>query len=94
MKKYKGMYIVRPDLTEEQYAKVVEEMNLLFTNNGSEILEVSIWGMKEMAYEIQDFRRGYYVVFTTNATVEAVNEYNRIAVIREDIIRHIIVNDA
>lgn len=93
MNKYKGMYIVRPDLTEDQYKVVVEEMNKIFTDNGSEILTVDLWGMRDMAYEINDFRKGYYVVFTVNATPISITEYDRIANIREDVIRHIIVRD-
>lgn len=93
MKKYKGMYIIRPDLTEDQYKQTIEEMNKIIVDNGGEILGVDVWGMKEMAYEINDFRKGYYVVFVANASTKAVSEYNRIANIREDIIRHIIVRD-
>lgn len=93
MNKYKGMYIIRPDLTEDQFKSVIDEMNKVFTDNGGEILGVDLWGMRDMAYEINDFRKGYYVVFTTNASPVAVAEYDRIANIREDIIRHIIVKD-
>lgn len=93
MNKYKGMYIIRPDLTEDQFKSVIDEMNKVFTDNGGEILGVDVWGMRDMAYEINDFRKGYYVVFTTNASPVAVAEYDRIANIREDIIRHIIVKD-
>jgi small subunit ribosomal protein S6 len=93
MKKYKGMYIIRPDLTEDQYKQTIEEMNKIIVDNGGEILGVDVWGMKEMAYEINDFRKGYYVVFVANASTKAVSEYDRIANIREDIIRHIIVRD-
>lgn len=93
MKQYQGMYIIRPDLTEEQYQTIIEEMNQLFTSHDSEVLEVKIWGMRELAYEINDFKKGYYVLFKVNATVDAINEYNRIAIIREYIIRHIIVNE-
>ena len=91
MRNYKGMYIIKPDLTEDKIKVVVEEINKIFTDNGSEILSVNEWGLKDMAYEIQDYRKGYYVVFTASATPVAVEEYNRIANIREDIIRHIIV---
>jgi small subunit ribosomal protein S6 len=93
MNKYKGMYIIRPDLTEDQFKSVIDEMNKVFTENGGEILGVDVWGMRDMAYEINDFRKGYYVVFTTNASPVAVAEYDRISNIREDIIRHIIVRD-
>lgn len=93
MNKYKGMYIVRPDLAEDQYKQAIEDMNKVIVDNGGEILGVDVWGMRDMAYEIKDFRKGYYVVFTANASPKALSEYDRICNIREDIIRHIIIKD-
>ena len=93
MKLYKGMYIIRPDLTEEQYKVVIEEINKIFTDNGSAVTKLDIWGMRDLAYEINDFRKGFYVVFLAEATSVAVAEYDRLANIREDIIRHIIVKE-
>lgn len=93
MNKYKGMYIVRPDLTEERYAQVVEEINKIFTDNASTVDSVDVWGLKDMAYEINDFKKGYYVVFIATASPEALLEYDRITNIKEDIIRHIIVKE-
>lgn len=93
MRQYKGMYIIRPDLTEEQTKNVVAEVNQLFADNNATVLKVDEWGLKDLAYEINDFKKGYYVVFDVNAEPEAVQEFNRIANIREDIIRHIIVRE-
>lgn len=93
MKKYLAMYIIKPELTEENYKTIIEEMNKIFTDNNSEVVSVKEWGLKDMAYEINDFRRGYYVLVNVNATPEAITEYNRISNIREDIIRHIVVLD-
>ncbi len=93
MKQYKGMYIIRPDLTEEQYKLVIEEINKIFTDNQSTVTKVDVWGLRELAYEINDFKKGYYVVFLVDATAMAVAEYTRLANIREDIIRHIIIKE-
>ncbi|MDD3382083.1 MAG: 30S ribosomal protein S6 [Bacilli bacterium] len=102
MTEYLGMYIIRPkDLNEEMVEAVLADINKIFTDNGSEILEVNQWGMKDFAYEIQQadekgltkYRRGYYVKFKANATTEAVNEFTRVCNIREDILRHIIVKN-
>ena len=49
--------------------------------------------MRDLAYEIEGFRKGFYVVFLVDATPVAVAEYDRLANIREDIIRHIIVKE-
>ena len=94
MKKYEVMYIVRSTLEAEAVAKEVKSVNEIFTNNGSKVLEVNEWGLRELAYEIEKMRKGYYVVLTVEATVEAVNEFNRLARINENIIRYIVVNAA
>jgi len=91
MKEYTGMYIIRPTLTEDGYKDVISEMKKIFLDLDSQILEVKEWGMKDTAYEIEDFRKGYYVLFKVNATLEAVLEYDRVCNIREDIMRHILV---
>lgn len=93
MKKYLGMYIIRPDFTEEQIKATIEEINGLFTSKGGEILSVEEWGLKELAYEINDLNKGYYVKFFANAEPESVSEFDRICNIREGIIRHILVKD-
>lgn len=93
MKKYLGMYIIRPDFTEDQINSTIEEINKIFTDNGGEILEVNKWGLRDLAYEINDFAKGYYVKFFVNANNEAVLEYDRICNIKEEIIRHILVKD-
>lgn len=93
MKVYTGMFIVQPNLTEEAYDAVVKDIEKLFTDLNSNVLEVKKWGMRDLAYEINDFKKGYYVVFKVEATPEAVKEYDRVCNIREDVIRHILVKD-
>ena len=93
MKKYTGMYILKPTLTEEEIKANVEELNALFTSRGGEILSEEEWGLKELAYEINDFSKGYYVKFTVNANNEAAPEYDRICNTKETVIRHIFVKE-
>jgi small subunit ribosomal protein S6 len=93
MRKYTGMYILKPTLTEEQIKSLVAELNDIFTTRGGEILSEEEWGLKDLAYEINDFAKGYYVKFAVNANNEAVAEYDRICNIKEDVIRHILVRD-
>ena len=93
MKTYTGMYIIRPTLTEDGFKAVVAEINNLFVEKGGKVLEVAEWGVKDLAYEINDFKKGYYVKFVVEANNEAVAEYDRICNIKEYIIRHILVRD-
>ena len=91
MKKYEGMYIIRPEVEEEARKALLEEINNAFTANGSTVDSVNEWGLRELAYEIAKCTKGYYVLLNVTATVEAVNEFTRLANIKENIIRHIVV---
>ena len=91
MKKYEVMYIIRPEVEEEARKALIEEINASFAANASTVDKVDEWGIRDLAYEINKCRKGYYVLLNVNATVEAVNEFNRLANIKETIIRHIVV---
>lgn len=91
MKKYEVMYIIRPTLEESDRNNLIAEVNKVFSDNGSTVLEVKEWGLRELAYEIEKETKGYYVLLNVEATVEAVNEFTRVANLNESIIRHIVV---
>ncbi len=93
MKKYEIMYIVRANLDQESTKKVIADVNAIFTNNGSEVLEMKEWGLRELAYEIERARKGYYVWALVNATPVAISEFNRILGYSEDVIRFMAVVD-
>ena len=91
MRKYEIMYIVRPNLEEEGRKAVITNFQNMFTNMGAEIVETKEWGMRDLAYAIEDFTKGYYVVMTVNSSIEAKNEFDRLAKFSDDILRHMIV---
>ncbi len=92
MRRYEIMYIIRPNLEDGVRNELIQEFNKLLTDLGSTDLKVDEWGLRDLAYEIADVKKGYYVVLDVVASVEAVNELGRIMKIRENVIRHIIVN--
>jgi small subunit ribosomal protein S6 len=85
------MYIIRPNIEEEGKKALVERFNEILTSNGAEIIESKEWGKRRLAYEIEDFREGFYQIVKVNADSKAIDEYTRLANINEDIIRHIAV---
>lgn len=93
MTKYEVMYIVRPTVEGEDLKKVINDINNIFTSRGSKINETKELGLKDLAYEIEGFKKGFYVWMSVEANNDAVNEYNRVVRINENIIRDIIVND-
>lgn len=93
MRKYEIMYIIRPTVLEDDRKNLISELNDVFTSRGGEILEQDEWGMRDLAYEIQKHRKGYYVVLSVMCNDEARAEFDRLARIKEDLIRHLIIRD-
>ncbi len=91
MRKYEIMYILRSNLEQEAIKAEVEAAKNIITSNNSKVVDVKEWGLRELAYEIEHNKKGYYVVMNVEATKEAINEFNRIAGYSEKIIRHIVV---
>ena len=91
MRKYEIMFIVRPTVGEDELKKVVTNFSGILTNNGASITETKDMGQREFAYEIKDFKSGYYYVINLEASDDkAIKEFDRLALISNDIVRHLI----
>ena len=90
MRQYELILIVQPDLEEEATSEVIERVKSMITDNGGEILKTDLWGTKQLAYEIQDFRQGYYVYMEVEFTPEFGNELKQNLRYVEPIIRHML----
>ncbi len=93
MKNYEIMYIIRPTVEEGPRKELVKEVNEIFTAFDSKVASTEELGVKELAYEIDKHKTGFYVLLKVEATNDAVNEFNRKVKINENIIRYIVVND-
>lgn len=92
MRKYELMYIIRTDLEQEAVDATVEKIQAII-NNGGEIESHEVLGKRRLAYEINKYRDGIYVLVKFNATPEIVAELDRVIRITDEVIRHLIVND-
>ncbi|MUV37929.1 30S ribosomal protein S6, chloroplastic [Lentibacillus sp. JNUCC-1] len=93
MKKYEIMYIIRPDMEEEAQTALIERFNKVLTDNGAEVEKVDDKGKKRLAYEINDYRDGHYVVINFSGDENAINEFDRQAKFTDDIIRHMAIRE-
>lgn len=88
------MFIVRPTLTEEEIKKTIKDFGGILTKNGAKIVNEKDMGQRELAYEIKDFKSGYYYVYNIEAKDDkAIKEFDRLALISKDIIRHLITRE-
>jgi len=91
MRNYEIMFIVRPTLSEEETKKVITDFKKVLTDNGAAITGETEMGQRELAYEIKKFKSGFYYVLEVEAGDDkAIKEFDRLALISGDVIRHLI----
>ena len=85
MRDYEVVYILRPSITEDQAAGKLEKFHALATRLGeSEVVAVDHWGVRQLAYEIDDQSQGYYVVAHFTAEPAALAEFEQLALARRN----------
>ena len=87
---YEAVYILDPTLGEEATAALVEKFKTLVENNGT-LAEVDEWGKRHMAYPINDFTEGYYVLMTFSSAPAFHQELDRIFRITDGVMRSLII---
>ncbi len=91
MNNYEIMFILRPTLSEEEIGQSVDKYKKILEDNGGKVLDVKKTGQQELAYEIKKFKTGYYYLFLVEAKDDlATKEFDRVSLISDDIIRHLI----
>ncbi len=93
--KYEIMYIIRPNIDEEAKTALIERFDAILKDNGAEVIESKDWEKRRLAYEMNGYREGIYhiVKVSSPSSATAVNEFDRLAKINDDIIRHMIVKE-
>jgi small subunit ribosomal protein S6 len=86
---YEMTYILNPVLDEEKFSEIVEYVNKLITDNGGEITEVDEWGVKKLAYDIDNKGTGYYVNLYFTATPNVIEQVEKNMRIHDDIMRYL-----
>ena len=93
MNKYEIMFIVRPDVEEETRKEAVKSLEKSLTENNATITLSKELGQKEFAYEIKKFKSGYYYLYNVESNTDAsIKEFDRVAGIDENIVRHLVLN--
>jgi small subunit ribosomal protein S6 len=86
------MLIFKPDLADEVIAEIKERLQKIIADfEGEFIEEVTGWGKRRLAYNIDDYAEGIYLLWRFNGGAATVEELDRVIKISDKIIRHIIV---
>ena len=87
---YEAVYILNPDLNEEQIAALVERFKSVVEANGT-VTEIDEWGKRRLAYPINYKTEGYYVLVNYTAEASVPKEIERNLQISDSILRYLTV---
>jgi small subunit ribosomal protein S6 len=77
MRIYEELFIVKPDAPDEEVDQFVEQLRTHLTNAGANVDKVEKWGKRRLAYRVDKYREGAYVLFQFSAGPESVKELER-----------------
>lgn len=92
VREYELMYIVRPDIEEEQIRATMEAVQSIIESQGGEVRRTVPWGRRRLAYEIQKLRDGHYVLVEMTLDGSKVKEVDRALRLHDNVIRHLITH--
>ncbi len=92
MRHYEAMYIVDPEIADEDIDGILEKYKKVVTDGGGTVTEASKWdkGRRQLAYEINKKREGIYLIMLFEADSEVPKELERIFRINDEVMRYIV----
>ena len=88
--KYETVFIIDPSLSEESIHALRDKFTGLIGENGT-LGQVDEWGKRRLAYPINDFNEGYYVLVNFESAPDFPAELDRIYKITDGIMRCLII---
>ena len=77
MRIYEELFIAKPDAPDEEVDQFVEQLRTQLTTAGATVDKVDKWGKRRLAYKVDKYREGTYVLFQFTAGPETVKELER-----------------
>jgi small subunit ribosomal protein S6 len=88
---YETLVIVNPEVGDGEIAKTIDIVQDVIVSGGGTILKIEKWGKRQLAYEIQRKREGYYVLLYFKAPTDALVELNRRFKLTDAILRSMVL---
>ena len=87
MKTYELLTIFKPNLDAEEVDKAVEALNKTVVDFGGKVESTDKTGRKKLAYDIENFRDGFFVTTELSLPAEKVAEFKRQLRLNDSILR-------
>ena len=91
MRSYELVFIVHPEADEDSLSSVIERVSHLIEREGGKVTKTDSWGLRRLAYPIQDQREGQYVLMVCELNPQSVRALEISLRLTEHIMRHLVV---
>jgi len=88
---YELMFIVRPDMAEEEQDKLLSTLETVVTSSGGQVKNVERMGRRRLAYTVRKFNDGIYMLLTVEGSGGMVHELERRLRVTEPVIKFLTV---
>ena len=88
---YELMFIVRPDMADEDLDKLVSHLETTVTSASGTVKAVDRMGKRRLAYMVRKFREGIYILMTIEGTGTVIHELERRLRVTEQVIKFLTV---
>jgi len=91
MRNYEIIFIVRPDVTEEDVDKLIAQMEGVVAGTGGQLEKVEKLGRRRLAYRVEKQREGIYVLFRLQGSGDTVKEFERRLKVLDTVIKYLTI---
>ena len=88
---YETMYILRPDIAEDEVNTHIDKYNKLLEELGGKVLDSQMRGKRRLAYQIDKHREGIYVQLSHDGDGQHIFKIEKAMRLSEDVIRYLTV---
>ncbi len=92
LRDYELVMIISPEIAEENFDAIIDNVSRFVTEKGGTVADVERWGKKRLAYPIEHFTEGNYVLARFSLQPALTRELEASLQISEDVLRHLLVN--
>ena len=92
LRDYELLLVISPEVIDEEFEGTVDKISQLITDRGGEISATEPWGKRKLAYPIEHFTEGHYVLIKFSFETILCKELEATLRISEEILRHLLIN--
>ncbi|NQT06386.1 MAG: 30S ribosomal protein S6 [Candidatus Omnitrophica bacterium] len=91
MRRYEGMFILKPDMATEDHEKTVKSIEEAISKNGGKVEKCEKWARRRLAYSIKKYAEGEYYLCDFTVEPKAITPLNMAYGLNENILRTMII---